>query len=74
MVPRMGMRKTTKRTPLDALRELIAKRGNKTAVAAELGIPRPHLYEILNEERGVSESLARSLGFEKRVTFDPISR
>jgi len=70
----MRKRKTEAKTPLDVLRDRVAGHGNKTALATELGIPRQHLYEILDGKRGISEAVARSLGFEKRVVFDPIAR
>jgi plasmid maintenance system antidote protein VapI len=61
-------------TPLDALRQMVAASGNHSAVAKELGIPRQHMADLLNGKRGISESLANSLGFKRLIVFEPNHR
>ena len=61
-------------TPLDALRQLVEVSSTQAAVARQLGIPRQHMADLLSGKRGISESLAQSLGFKRRIVFDPVSR
>jgi plasmid maintenance system antidote protein VapI len=62
-------------TPLEALEAtIIFFMGNQSAAAKHLGIPRQHVSDILSGKRSVSESLAKALGFRKRVIFERIAK
>jgi plasmid maintenance system antidote protein VapI len=61
-------------TPLEALTELVEVLGSQAAAARHLGVGRQHLSDILSGRRGISGSVAKALGFRKRVVFEPIGK
>ena len=62
------------KTPMEALQRKIDLLGNQSAVAKDLGIPRQHISDLLNGKRGISESVAKALGFKRLTVFEPIAR
>ena len=61
-------------TPLEALTELIEVLGSQAAAARHIGIARQYLSDLLSGRRAISGSVAKALGFRKRVVFDRIDK
>jgi plasmid maintenance system antidote protein VapI len=62
------------RTPLEALNQLVEALGSQSAAAKHIGVGRQYMSDLLSGRRGISGTVAKALGFKKRVVFEPIER
>lgn len=56
---------------LAALRKFVAAHQTQTAAAKALAISPAYLSDILAGKRGLSEPVAKRLGFERRTVYTP---
>ena len=69
----MTERKSAK-TPMAALKQLIDDLGSQSAAARHIGVGRQYMTDILSGRRSISGRVAKALGFNKRVLFEPIDK
>lgn len=63
------MANITQEKALELIRDLIRKEGSATKAAAALDISAGYLSEILNNNRPISEAVAKKLGYKRVVMF-----
>lgn len=67
------MKHTGHEITVDEARELLSQmvdeKGSQSAVAKWLGVSDAYLSDILNGNRGVSDDIARKLGYRKVVVY-----
>jgi plasmid maintenance system antidote protein VapI len=54
---------------LEIINQMVSKRGSQKAVADHLGISNAYMSDIIAQNRPVSDSVAKRLGYTKIVKF-----
>lgn len=52
--------------------DMVAERGSQSAVASILKITPAYLSDILNGNRGISNEVAKKIGYFKKTVYEPI--
>ena len=56
------------------IEDMVDAAGSQRKVARSLGITDSYLSDILNRRRGISEEVAKKLGYDKETVFAPINK
>ena len=58
---------------IEILWAMVDKAGSQAAVAATLKITPAYLSDILNGNRGISDKVAKEIGYFKKTVYEPIN-